>query len=795
MGNNKSIAINIIVNDKGFSNGIAKATNGLKGMQDRIHLVNREAETLKNIGYGILGVFATGQLVSYGSELIKIADQYSNVNARLKLVSDSSAELRNIQDELYKISQETGTDYANNAGAYAKLALNLDEVGVKSEEILKINELVNKSLLVNGSNTEMASAFMLQFTQAMGSGVLQGDEFRSMMENNGYFAAKLAKALDTDIDGLRKMSKAGELTTDVLRAAFPKMADEINAAFQKIPPTTERALTVLRNAFYKIIDDSNQAGKGTNRIADAIIELADTVDANREDIVNLFVGIIENIPSVISSIKSVASTINNLVSTSSQLSGMGGMELGIVGALLFRGKVGAAGIMATFFTLNNSLEKYGLNIGTLKTSSEGFAQSLQNMYDGLSGKRDFNTGEFTGGLEKMVADAKKSFGEIKRSSSDTFADVADAAEQSGDKSGKAYQEVTKEIEGQYRAMADKVKGILDEISGRENSLAAELREMSRAGMSELQAWQDLKAEADEYYQAAQQAAQAGNFDLAKQKADEAKAKYKELNGAVEENGQVVISQEQAKAAAMDGVKRAGDLAVQSLKGAAEETAKAAKVLNDQTGGALAKNLPEIARQFGEISGQAKGLTESAAEFNKAWSNAWDRATLGGKEAIAQLEKELKELTKDRHIKIYVEEIEKKAIGGVVHRLARGGKLPGYGGGDRVKALLEPGEFVIRKEAVSKYGLGYLQALNAMRLNDLNTVRARIGGLITSATSSSAGYQRFQQGGSVAANPPAETINVNLNFPVQGRPVPFKIGKEHVKEFLRQMGEMHRRSSS
>ena len=687
--------------------------------------------------------------------------------------------------------------------------MNLDEVGVKSEEILKINELVNKSLLVNGSNTEMASAFMMQFTQAMGSGVLQGDEFRSMMENNGYFAAKLAKALDTDITGLRKMSKAGELTSDVLRAAFPKMADEINAAFQKIPPTTDRALTVLRNAFYKIIDDSNSAGKGTTTIAEAIIELANTVEQNREEIVSLFVGVIQAIPSVVSGIKTVSGAISSLVSTSSQLGGPGALELGIIGALLFNGRTGAAGILTMLSLLNNNLRSYGLNIGNLKTSWDEYGKSVQNINDVLSGKRDWNTGELKIDVSKMLAASHTAFAEVKKTAEKTFDSVTDAADKSAGKQSNVTGKALDAMKKAYKDYADEVKRLQKDISDREQSLAEELREMGREGMSDHSAWHDREQEAEEYAAAAKKAAEearmafaAGDAVGGKSKAEEAVSLYDkakdaaaDLNREIKNGDQVEISQAENRKYALAMMEEYGRGAIAVQEELQKSLTKTAEELDKQSGGQLSKELPEIAKQFGEISGQAKDLTESAAEFNKAWSNAWDRATLGGKEAIAQLEKELKELTKDRHINIYVEEIEKKAIGGVVHRLARGGKLPGYGGGDRVKALLEPGEFVIRKEAVSKYGLAYLQALNAMRLNDPNTVRARIGGLITSATSSSAGYQRFQQGGPVPANAPAETINVNLNFPGQGRPVPFKIEKEHVKEFLRQMGEMHRRSSS
>ena len=97
-------------------------------------------------------------------------------------------------------------------------------------------------------------------------------------------------------------------------------------------------------------------------------------------------------------------------------------------------------------------------------------------------------------------------------------------------------------------------------------------------------------------------------------------------------------------------------------------------------------------------------------------------------------------------------------------------LPGYGGGDRVKALLEPGEFVVRKEAVSKYGTAFLQALNGMRLKGL------------------------KQGG-IAGAAAAESINLNLTLPGGGQPIPMKIGPNEFHQLQRLTKKMYALRSS
>jgi len=65
--------------------------------------------------------------------------------------------------------------------------------------------------------------------------------------------------------------------------------------------------------------------------------------------------------------------------------------------------------------------------------------------------------------------------------------------------------------------------------------------------------------------------------------------------------------------------------------------------------------------------------------------------------------------------VRVKREEMRHEGGLVGLFARGGRIPGFGGGDRIRALLEPGEFVIRKEAVRRYGAGLFELLNSLRL--------------------------------------------------------------------------------
>lgn len=291
--NNPRVAIELYVDDKGTLR-IKQFAGEADASFKKVEHAGTQAAGKLSGAFGALGAIISGVFtVQAAADVVMLADRYSQLDSKLKLVTDSSREFEQVQQGLYEMSQKTGTSYATNASSYASLGLALKQVGASSNELLAITEMVNKSMTVSGATSEETSSFMLQFKQALGSGVLQGEEFRAMMEANSYFGVTLAKALDTDIAGLRKMSAEGKLTTDVLRAAFPKMASEINSAFDKMPLSISRAVEQVKNAFGKVISEANSAADGTKGVAQAIKEMADIIEQNKDGLGSLFTGMID----------------------------------------------------------------------------------------------------------------------------------------------------------------------------------------------------------------------------------------------------------------------------------------------------------------------------------------------------------------------------------------------------------------------------------------------------------------------------------------------------------------------
>lgn len=809
---------------------MAELTRAKKNMNARIAELtgsttrwNQSLLSANNLMRGAALGIGIGMMARYAAQITGIADQYSQLDAKIRLTVSSDQEAAQIQEKLYQISQKTGTAYAANADAYAKLGMQLKDVGIKGEETVGIVDLVNKSLIVNGSSAEMASSFQLQFAQAMGSGVLQGDEFRAMLESNGYFAGLLAKELGTNIAGLRKMSKEGQLTSDVLLSAFPKMAEEVNSAFSKIPMTVGRARQILDNVFRSLVNDSNKAAGGTSKIADSLIGLAQVIEANREPLTEMIAGMINLGASAVD----VAVNIGKFVVANREiLTEIGKYALIFGGGLkfltMFAGALLQVQIAASTLggvklaswaidaarqmsTLASSSTLAGTAIkGTLALAAAQGAVSIAQLavelyrvkqaYDELHASEERGAVQ-SANLAKKYAEISQATGVVITSHQELMAAIDDgkihqdaATKQwvvgAGQKAAaeKTAATTIKQVTGEaleamkkkYQEYAREVQRLQGEIVGRERSLQAELREMSRTGMSDYSSWMDRKKEAEEYAAAAKKAAQeaaqamaSGDTIMGKEKyaealqyADQAKDAYKSLNAEIKAGDHVVVNQTDALKTSMEGVKKAGELGIEIMKQQQKEAKAAMDAMVEKSGFA--------------------DLTEGMDDAEKKWAENWKNMQSAASKEISAVEEQIVKLvSKDRTVYINVVEREARRYGGIAGgsalHLRKGAKLAGYGGGDRIPAVLEAGEGVLRKEAVRWMGADRFHALNMMQMPDFS-------GLLGATTPTAA---------AVADN--KYTVNVNFMMP-GGRSIPMLTTQKGAQDLREAEARWNRRVS-
>jgi tape measure domain-containing protein len=242
--------------------------------------MDRIAKKAEQFGKQLLTYFAVTSLVGYLRDLAAVADSFANIQAKVKLATGEQVNLAKATQDVYEVSQRTYNSFESTAALVQRTAGALRSAGRGYQEAfetgIRLAEVFNKSLVVSGASSSESAAAALQFSQALASGKFQGDEFKSVMENNSRFAKLLADSLGITTAQLREMSTAGKLNVESMLGVLKNTA-ALDAEFAKMPVTIGRATTQLSNAWTKFIGETDQASGASRKVAAAIQAIADHI--------------------------------------------------------------------------------------------------------------------------------------------------------------------------------------------------------------------------------------------------------------------------------------------------------------------------------------------------------------------------------------------------------------------------------------------------------------------------------------------------------------------------------------
>ena len=241
----------------------------------------------QGLGVGIGGNLGGAALAAVGiggtAGILKASDEWTA----------TAAELKEAQEGILAIAKRTGQDLGGTAEVYQRIAANQKELGLNGKELLQITETINKSIVVGGSTAQGASAALMQFGQAMASGVLRGQEFNSMMEQAPDLARALADGLGVGVGQLRNMANNGELTAERVTQALLKAGVNVDAQFKKMDLTIAQSATNFKTSLTEFIGKSNEAS-GAAKVLSGEIQFAaehvDVLEAGDVTLVALSVG-------------------------------------------------------------------------------------------------------------------------------------------------------------------------------------------------------------------------------------------------------------------------------------------------------------------------------------------------------------------------------------------------------------------------------------------------------------------------------------------------------------------------
>ena len=205
-------------------------------------------------------VLAYASVQSIGNAL-NISDELIMTTSRLNMMNDGVQSTQELVNMVYAAAQDARGSFAEMADVVARFGNNAKDAFSSSEEVVAFADLVQKQMTIAGASTQEASNAMLQLSQALGSGVLRGDELNSIFEQAPNLIQSIADYLDVPIGQIREMASEGELSADVVKAAIFASSDEINAKFSKMPMTWGQSWQSMKNtaliAFQPVLQKLN----------------------------------------------------------------------------------------------------------------------------------------------------------------------------------------------------------------------------------------------------------------------------------------------------------------------------------------------------------------------------------------------------------------------------------------------------------------------------------------------------------------------------------------------------------
>jgi tape measure domain-containing protein len=248
--------------------GVAEVKAGMNAFGDQVAKAKTQLLAFLTINW------AAGKL----QEIVQIADAWNMMSARLKLATAGSREYTVAQKELFAIAQRIGVPIQETATLYGKLQQAVRMLGGEQKDALSITESISQALRLSGASATEAQSSLLQFGQALASGVLRGEEFNSVVENSPRLAKALADGLNVPIGRLRKLAEEGRLTADVVVNALMSQKDKLAAEYAQLPQTVGQAFTRLSNAFGQWISKLDESTGFTKKLAEALTWLSENLD-------------------------------------------------------------------------------------------------------------------------------------------------------------------------------------------------------------------------------------------------------------------------------------------------------------------------------------------------------------------------------------------------------------------------------------------------------------------------------------------------------------------------------------
>ena len=287
------VGVRITADGKGFTAEVKRGEQRLRDFSGATQQVDHAQKRLNN-------TFSTAhnRLINYAAAYIGIqtamsaargtiaaTNQWTELNNKLRLVTDSEQNLIGVREDLFAVAQRTRNEFSATGTVFARLSKAAEASGRSQADMLRVTELLNMQVAIGGSNASEASAGLIQFAQGIASGRLQGDELRSVMENLlgvsdgliiGFRKLREQGKIDFDVTraNIRDLAAEGVLGSELLLDAVLASADDTARKFAKVQINIAQASVQFGNALTNLIGELDNAAGASGGFAAALSDMA-----------------------------------------------------------------------------------------------------------------------------------------------------------------------------------------------------------------------------------------------------------------------------------------------------------------------------------------------------------------------------------------------------------------------------------------------------------------------------------------------------------------------------------------
>lgn len=271
--------------EKAFDVDMSDFSGSVSDGKEKVKALNAELAKTENVaeqaagGLGKIGTLLAGfASVSFAKSLLDTADAMQSINSQVRQVTSSETEYLAVQRQLLDVANNTRASLESTSSLYVSTSRALKDYGYTQQEILQFTEATNNAMTIGGVGAQQQAAALMQLSQALGSGVLQGDEFKSIAEAAPILLDTIAEYMGKSRAEIKKLGSEGELTADVLFKAISGASEKFGEQAAKMPMTMGQALTVFSNNWQSMVSKLLNDSGAMSGIASIIKMIADNLN-------------------------------------------------------------------------------------------------------------------------------------------------------------------------------------------------------------------------------------------------------------------------------------------------------------------------------------------------------------------------------------------------------------------------------------------------------------------------------------------------------------------------------------